>query len=185
MSKEIRINHGHHEDSPTERFLHLLMANHQRIYAFILGMVFNGSDADDVMQETTIVMWRKFAEFELGTDFVAWGVTIAKYQVLVFRQKQRSFPMKFSEETLLALEADADSMLSQLDSRLDAMQRCLAKLKERDRELLHMRYTQDMTVKTVAERIGRSIHTVYKSLARIHDLLLRCIHRQLISKGGV
>ncbi|MFC1762069.1 sigma-70 family RNA polymerase sigma factor [Planctomycetota bacterium] len=185
MNKEIRGNCEFNEGSPTERFLQLLMANQQRIYAFILGMVFNRSDADDVMQEATIVMWRKFGEFRPGTDFVAWGVTIAKYQVLGFRQKHRSLLLRFSEETLQALEADADSMLSQLDSRLDAMEHCMAKLKGRDRELVQMRYTQDMTVKKVAERIGRSIHTVYKSLGRIHDLLLHCVRRQLMTEGGI
>ena len=106
------------EVSQTENFLHLLMANHRRIYAFILGMIANRSDADDLMQETTTVMWRKFGEFEGGTDFVAWGVTIAKYRILNYRQKNRHTRIQFSDEAVKVLQADADSMLDTMDTRI-------------------------------------------------------------------
>ena len=69
----------------TERFLHLLTANHHRIYAFIMTLVPNSNDADDIMQETTTVMLKKFGEFELGTDFVAWGIAVAHYVILSFK----------------------------------------------------------------------------------------------------
>ncbi|MCK4629078.1 MAG: hypothetical protein KAT56_08735, partial [Sedimentisphaerales bacterium] len=60
--------------SNTERFLKLLMANDKRIYAFILTLVPGRIDADDLMQETVTIMWRKFDDFEPGRDFVAWGI---------------------------------------------------------------------------------------------------------------
>jgi len=183
MKKDPSTYNSQDDSSQTERFLHLLTVNRNRIYAFILGMVCNRSDADDIMQETTIAMWRKFTEFQSGTDFVTWGVTFAKYQVLGFWQKHRHDPIQFSEETLMTLMTDADVMLNRMDARIDAMEVCLKKLQGRDRLLVDLHYQQDRTVKEVAEHIGRSIHTVYKSLARIHAMLLECISRQLMIEG--
>ncbi len=48
----------------TKIFLSLLMANQRRINSYILSVVPNFSDADDIMQETISVMWRKFDRFE-------------------------------------------------------------------------------------------------------------------------
>ncbi len=56
-----------------ERFMRLLLANQQRIYGLILALVPNWNDADDIMQETSAVMWAKFDDYEAGTDFAAWG----------------------------------------------------------------------------------------------------------------
>ncbi len=183
MEQELPSIKDSSDGSQTENFLHLLMANHRRIYAFILGMIANRSDADDLMQETTTVMWRKFGEFEGGTDFVAWGVTIAKYRILNYRQKNRHTRIQFSDEAVKVLQADADSMLDTMDTRIEAMKKCIAKLGERDRNLIQMRYAKDLAIKIIAERIGRSIHAVYKGLARIHDLLLQCIRKQMSTEG--
>ena len=128
MKKDPSTHTSQDESSQTERFLQLLTVNNNRIYAFILGMVYSRSNAEDIMQETTIAMWRKFSEFQPGTDFVAWGVTFAKYQVLAFWQKHKHDPIQFSEETLMTLMADADVMLNQMDRRIDAMHVCLKKL---------------------------------------------------------
>lgn len=59
------------DTSRTNEFLQLLMANHKRIYAFILGMVANYQDAEALFQETILVMWSKFDQFEQGTSFTS------------------------------------------------------------------------------------------------------------------
>jgi RNA polymerase sigma-70 factor (ECF subfamily) len=55
---------------PSE-FLGLLVPNQRRIQAFILTLVPNVADAEDIYQETLSEMWNKFDSFEVGTDFVA------------------------------------------------------------------------------------------------------------------
>ncbi len=166
----------------TEEFLKLLLANHKLIYAFILSLVHNCTDADDIMQETTAVMWRKFNEYRTGTDFVAWSVTVAKYKVLSFRKKQANSRIQFSDTALEALLEDTASMLTKMDCRLQALQSCISKLRPNDRVLVQMRYEQDATPKSIADNIGKSVHSVYKALARVHNALLQCIRRTLIAE---
>src|SRR5262245_63568369 len=82
-----------------ERFLRLLLAHQRRIFAYVLALVPHWSDAEDIVQETCAVLWRKFDEFVPGTDFNAWALSIARYQVMNFRKKQRRAPGALSEQT--------------------------------------------------------------------------------------
>jgi RNA polymerase sigma-70 factor, ECF subfamily len=82
-----------------ERYLGLLLAHQRRIFAYVLALVPHWSDAEDVVQETSAVLWRKFDEFTPGTDFNAWALSIARYQVMNFRKKQRRGPARLSEQT--------------------------------------------------------------------------------------
>ena len=168
--------------SSTEQFLKLLMANDKRIYAFILTLMPGHVDADDLMQETVTVMWRKFGDFEPGKDFAAWGMGIARYKVLEHRRKKRKSQIRFNDKVHALLEADAENMLGRLDERLETLQQCLSKLSEKDRKLIGMRYEQDLTAKVISERVGQSIHRVYRNIVRIHDMLLRCVRSTLSAK---
>lgn len=67
-----------------DHFHRLLTLNDKKIYAYILSVLRNANDADDVMQETSSVMWSKFSDFSPGMHFVLWEITIARYQILAF-----------------------------------------------------------------------------------------------------
>jgi RNA polymerase sigma-70 factor (ECF subfamily) len=62
----------HRKNIDGREFIRLLTANQSRIYAYIVSLVPNFNDADDIMQETTTMMWERKEDFESGTDFVAW-----------------------------------------------------------------------------------------------------------------
>jgi RNA polymerase sigma-70 factor (ECF subfamily) len=166
-----------------EGFLKLFLVHERRIFAFIMALVPVWSDAEDLLQETSVVMWRKLDDFEPGTDFAAWALSIARYQVLNFRKKQKRERVLFNDATLEKL-ADQMAMLSQdIDARRDALENCLRRLNARDRELIQLRYQTGANTQGVAESIDRSIQAVYKALNRIHGQLLLCIRRTLAAEG--
>jgi RNA polymerase sigma-70 factor (ECF subfamily) len=167
------------ESSQTNEFLRLLMANQKRIYAFILGMVPNHQDADDLFQETVLVMWSKFDGFTRGSSFSAWGTTIAKYQVLSVRKRFSRRSLQFSDAARERLQAEAAQFVEHMDGRMYALRDCVAKLSQRDYELIRLRYEDEVAIRAIADRMGRSVQSVYKKIARIHDALLRCIRRAL------
>lgn len=167
------------QDVQVEKYVELLAANYHRIYAFILGLVPNNVDADDIMQETCIVMWKKFADFELGTDFVAWAVTIAKYRVLTFRKNRKSPGLQLSEETVELLATEQVPMLDEAEDRLKALKHCLNKLPGPDRNFVKMRYEEGRSVADIAKQCGKSIFSIYRITARINNILLRCVNRKL------
>ena len=110
------------ESSKTNEFLRLLMANQKRIYAFILATVPNRQDADDLFQETVLLMWSKFDDFQRGTSFVAWGITVAKYQILSVRKRHSVRSLRFRAMALELLHSESGPFLEQIDGRTQALQ---------------------------------------------------------------
>ena len=170
-------------DGKTERFLHLLTENQGRLYAYILSLCPNRFDADDIMQDTISVMWRKFSDYTKGTDFIAWAITIAKYTIFSFRRKQKKGHFHFDEDTMNALEAKSKRLIKAIDSKVDALEECVEKLPDNDAKLLKLRYFEELSVKLIAARFDRSTRSIYKNMSRIHLALIRCIKRSLAGEA--
>src|SRR5262249_23204798 len=118
-----------------------LMTRHQRrIYSYIYTLVPSRADADDILQDTSLVICEKFDDFEPGTDFVAWACQIAYWRVRYARQKFARAKLVFSQDVLDAVAATASRMNDELDARHEALSQCLQKLNSRDREFLLIRY---------------------------------------------
>ena len=167
----------------TERFLQLLTNHNKSIYAYIFSLVPNYFDADDIMQETVTYMYREFDKFELGTSFLAWAFKIARYRVLSYLKRSKDRRIQFNDEILDLIEAESKEVLKEINFRLEALQHCRQKLANQDSQLLQMKYVEGVETKSIAERSGKSIHSVYRSIARIHEMLLKCIRRRLVEMG--
>ncbi|TWT80773.1 RNA polymerase sigma factor CarQ [Planctomycetes bacterium CA13] len=162
-----------------EAFMRLFLQSERRILGFVLSLVPNMADAEDLLQETCTTMWRKYDAFEPGTNFAAWGITIARYQVLRYRRKKQTSKVLFSEPTMLMIAEAAGQLSSQSDVRAEALQSCLSELREKDHQLIQLKYFAENSTKEVSAQVGRSVESVYKSLNRIHDRLLYCIRQSL------
>ena len=162
-----------------------LMTQHQRrIFAYIYTLVPDRYDAEDLLQETSLVICEKFDAFKEGTDFVAWACQIAYWRVRYARQKFARSKVVFQQELVDALAQTAAVMPEELDQRHEALAHCLQKLPTRDRELVLTRYEPGSGVPEAAKRSGRSLAAAYKALARIRKLLLDCVTHQLEIEGA-
>jgi len=174
----------HSEAEKRKRLVALMTRYQQRIYSYIFTLVPRRADADDLLQETSLVICEKFDEFEEGTDFVAWACQIAYWRVRYSRQKFARGKVLFSQELLDAVAKTAAEMSEDLDDRHKALALCLDKLTPRDREFVLTRYEPGCGVAEAARGSGRSITAAYKALTRIRKLLLDCVTHQL-EGGGV
>jgi RNA polymerase sigma-70 factor, ECF subfamily len=177
------MRESEHTTLGVEDFVRLLMANERRIFAYILALLPNVADAEDVLQETSIVLWRKFPEYQPGTDFTAWAFRIAQNMVRNSRAKHLRCRVKFDEELLAAVADDAERMSEELDLSRSVLSDCVNELPSGDRELLNLRYEAGATIKSVAAMVGRSAEGLYKAMRRIHDALHDCVCRRLKSEG--
>lgn len=156
----------------------LLMTQHQRrIFSYIYTLVPERHSAEDILQETSLVICEKFADFRTGTDFVAWACQIAWWQVRAARTKFARSKVVFDERVMEAVAATATELLPELDARHEALAQCLQTLNPRDRELLMTRYESGVT--EAARRTGRSLVAAYKALARLRRLLHDCVTSRL------
>src|SRR5687767_8306659 len=72
-----------------EEFVRLLSQNQRRLLLYVLTLVPRLNDAEEVVQETNLVLWRDYANFQPGTNFVAWAFKVAFFQVLAWRKKKQ------------------------------------------------------------------------------------------------
>jgi RNA polymerase sigma-70 factor (ECF subfamily) len=171
-----------HDEAESRKRLMLLMTRHQRqIFSYIYALVPNRHDAEDLLQETSVVICEKFNDFEEGTDFVAWACQIAYWRIRYSRQKYARSKVIFDQEIVDAIAQTASEMVAEMDERHVALGHCLQKLHPRDRELLLVRYESGCGVEEAARRSGRTLKTAYKALSRLRKLLLDCVTTRLAS----
>lgn len=157
-----------------------LMTRHQRrIFSYIYTMVPHRHDAEDLLQETSLVICEKFHEFEEGTDFVAWACQIAYWRIRYARQKFARSKVIFDDEVLESVAHTAATLAREVDCRHEALAQCLQKLHPRDREFVLTRYEPGSGVEEAARRSGRSLPAAYKALTRIRKVLFDCVSHQL------
>lgn len=165
-----------------EQFAQLLATCQRRVFLYALGLLHNAADAEEILQETNLVLWRKFDRYEPGTDFGSWACRIAYYEVLKFREKKIRSERLFSNEFIEALATEADTNADSLDPRRGALLTCMGKLSDLDRHLVTRRYEQGATTRSVAAAIDRSVQGTRKALHRIRLALLACIERTLAAE---
>ncbi len=165
------------EQAPShDTFVRLFSREARRVYAFVLTLVLNHDDADEVFQNTSVVLWNKFASYTSGTNFFSWACRVAYLEVLNYRRSRRRL-QGLSDEALEALAEEAQSLAEQHDVLSAALVECLEKLRPSDREMVDLRYYHRRTPKEIAQVHSRSVYSVYRSLSRIHNALHECIQR--------
>lgn len=161
------------------RFLDMHMAHQKALFAFLLAGSRDYSQAEELLQKVTIILWEKFGEYDPARPYPAWAFGIARRQLaLHFRESRRrevALPADLLDEISLGMEADADSLSA--ESR--ALTQCLDKLPTPSRDLLRKRYIEGSTLSDLARAAGQSLAALNMKLVRIRKALLDCTGRTL------
>lgn len=166
-------------DPHAEEFV-VLLARHERLLgAYVMTMVPHPADADDILQDSKVIMWRHFHQFEAGTNFAAWARKIAFHQVLAFRKRRHRDKLDFSEEFLQTVAAEMETRAAHLEQRERALNDCIAKLPKDHRQVLHLRYHEALSLEEMNDRLQRTTTALYRLLSRIRHSLHTCITQSL------
>ena len=114
------------------------------------------------------------------SNFAAWACTTARNKIMNYRTKINKSKYIFSDPALMNIIGEAKETIGDCDHKLQALQICLLKLSQSDRQLVALRYEQGYKVKLLAEKMGRSVNGLSHTLARVHQLLLKCIRHYII-----
>jgi len=161
----------------------VLMTRHQRqIWWFINSLLPAASDADDVLQETSLVLWRKWDQFDREREFISWACGIARLQVFKFVRENKSKRNHLNEIVLGEIADIAErevQNLARVETRLEALKKCVQSLDENERALIRHKYENAWTTRRIAEESKRPLVTIYKNLARARVKLSDCVNRKL------
>ncbi|MGJ8724447.1 MAG: sigma-70 family RNA polymerase sigma factor [Roseibacillus sp.] len=163
-------------------FSQLLIANRHRIYGFVYSLTHNHQGSEDLLQEVSMVLWRKFDQFEEGTDFAAWAMSVARFCALNWRRKQARLPLSLDDNELMALADEAVAVGCDFDDQRDDLVHCLGRLPQKCRQVVWARYQKDSPVTEIAKEQRMSIRSIYFLLEKAHGLLLDCIKNRMQSR---
>lgn len=153
-----------HGGSKNEGFRILVEKYKERLYWHIRKMVISHQDADDVLQEVFIKVWKKLDDFRHEATLYTWLYRIATNETLNFLKKQQKkffIPMVDSYKMLSKkLESDAYFSGNAVDKKL---QQALLKLPEKQRLVFNMKYFEDMKYEDMAEILGNSVGSLKAS----------------------
>lgn len=161
-----------------------MAVNQHRIGAYIFTLVPNRSDADELLQETHVRLWEERDRFEPGTDFRAWALRVAYFEVLTWRKRSQRRPLIFDDQLVMRLSEAMIQEPSHIDGREAALHGCLEELSGRSRELLRRIYTEGEKIRDIASDLGTTADSMYKTVQRLRGALRRCIE-QRVTEGGI
>lgn len=165
-------------DSEKYREFVRLLTNHQGVLqSFIISLMPGHPETADVLQEANLTMWEKVGEFELGTNFQAWALTIARFKVMnCLKKSNNGRHLPLDEEVIDRLmEASLEIESAEHDRRIAVLAECMKRLRPQDRELLYARYEDDGTLDDYANRIDRPVASLYVLLGRLRHKLKCCV----------
>lgn len=175
-------NSGRANSESIEDFVRLFSRSQHRILRFIHSLVPNLPEAEDVLQETSVILWKKWAQFDPERDFVKWACGIARLEVFRMLRQRRRGALYLNETVLnqiadMALAEAYDNV--RYEAGATALDACIDELRESDRQLLLLRYQHEKTVQQIAEECNRPKSTIHDLLEKIRGRLLRCVRRRL------
>lgn len=161
----------------SERLVTQLTAIQGALYAYICILLGGPQDAADVLQETNLVLWRRAHEFDTEQTFSALAYKVAYLQVLAHRKKgaHDRHIFNFSEDSLETMASGLEMPGSDFAHRLRLLDECIEKLPEYQRELIRMRYSERLGVKTISGRLCKSENSVSTALHRARLSLAECV----------
>jgi len=168
----------------SEEFVRQLGRAQSAVFAYIFSLTHDWHETDEIAQETNLVLWRKFSQFEAGTDFLGWACRVAYFEVLRARQQRPNKELLLANDVLETLAVEAALDIHDVEATHLAITRCLDRLSAADRHLVQLRYSGEADTKSVAEHVGRSVTAVYKALNRIRWKLLDCLRFGLAAGGS-
>jgi RNA polymerase sigma-70 factor (ECF subfamily) len=167
-------------------FAALLRQHQNQLFGYIYSLVRNLDDADDLFQQTSLVLWDKFDLFDPSKSFIAWACGVARFEVSNFLRSRNRHRLYFSDElAMMLIEAHEALDEEPLEDRRNALTECMKKLRANDQQLLDACYGRPARIPEVAHRWGRSTQSIHNSLRRIRRTLFECMSRSLAHEGGL
>lgn len=172
------------ENERHDKFLRSFTANEMAIRAYVRRLVPTRADADDVMQEVSVVLWKKFEKFRKDGDFRAWAFGVARFAALAWRRDKARDRLVLDEDVVTKLASETAEIEPFLSSQREALEKCMEDFQPNQRKLLMKAYQPDSRIQDVANSSGRSIPGFYQWLHRVRKMLLDCIRRRISQQAA-
>ena len=156
---------------------------HLDLLRYVLTLLPDRHQAEDVVQETARLLWRKFEEYDAARPFWPWARRFAHLEVLKVRKREAVRRKYFSDALVEQLAEERIAHEGELAVEREALAGCLEKLDVPSRTLLANRYGKQIPLHEIASQEGKSANAVYLAMHRIRQRLLECVQRAMREEG--
>ena len=165
-----------------EAFVQLLTAEQFRLLHYITMLLGDLDEAQNVLQETNLVLWRKSGDYQSDTNFSAWARKVAYWKVQSYLRDRQRERHVFSEELMATLANRHTTSQQETETRV-ALRDCMSKVSNNNLSLLRDRYANDLPIATLAGKLGKTESAIKVQLMRLRRALQNCIERNLKSQA--
>lgn len=139
----------------------------------IVSLVKNVADADDILQEALLKVWRHLSTFRCESSFRTWMTRVAINEALQSFRRQRRSPLFEALGTLDAVDSKCESPHQSLVrvELTEAVHHAVAKLREKDKQVLVLRDLQHLSERETARSLNSSVPAVKTRLFRARMML--------------
>ncbi|EMI21111.1 RNA polymerase, sigma-24 subunit, ECF subfamily, partial [Rhodopirellula maiorica SM1] len=119
-------------DVDVANFVQLFTTNERRLRAFLFTLLCDRDSVDEVMQNVSTVLWKKFHELDDPSGFLKWAYVIARFEVLAYRRKLARDRFVLDEDLIFTLAEEYASDKHSLDAeeRIRYLSDCMSRLQE-------------------------------------------------------
>ncbi|UUO05067.1 sigma-70 family RNA polymerase sigma factor [Blastopirellula sp. J2-11] len=174
-SRKLAETVGDENQDDASRFLQLFMEHERQLRFYLHQLLPDRDDVDEVMQNTSIVLWTKFAELEEEAGFIKWAYVVARYEVLMYRRQKARDRLILNPDLLTTIALEISETPELVQDYQHALRGCLDKLVEQDRRLILQTYSHGLKVAQLAEELRRSVQSIYRKLSGLRQQLARCV----------
>jgi len=161
--------------SADEKALDVLIKRYtSHIYNFIFHYLGDAGDAEDVVQEVFVKVWKNLKKFDSSKKFKTWLFTIAKNTAVDFLRKKKMAVFSdftdydgndFIVETITDQSLSADIVFDQNLTANDLKQ-ATQKLDREDRTIISLYFNNGFNFREIAEILNKPLNTVKSRLRR-------------------
>ena len=147
--------------------------------AFIVGMTPSRSDADDVLQEVNLALWRKRRQYDSRQEFLRWAFGFAVLEIRSYRSRSAKSRIWFNDSVLESVAEAWPHDSNVKEQRREALTYCLQKLGAVEHQFITGYYGKQFSAQELAQTSGKPLSTVYKTLTRARESLRECVKRSI------
>lgn len=159
-----------------EAFVRALSRYERVVRAYIRGAgISRPEDVDEIVQEVSLIAWRKFDQLNDVDEFPRWACVIARHRVLEFRRSRFRDRLVLNEKVFDLLLEEALDESDRHEARLRQLERCLDELPPASRKLVNAAYEPGASIDELARSAGKRANALYQQLWRLRQILRKCV----------
>jgi RNA polymerase sigma-70 factor (ECF subfamily) len=179
ISEETLVQQLKQKETQSQSFEVLINTYKERLYWHIRRIVLNHDDADDVLQNTFIKVFKNIEGFKGDSKLYSWMYRIATNEALTFlKSKSRKLGLsdvELQDRMIGNLEADVYFEGDEIQLKL---QKAIAALPEKQKLVFNMKYFQELKYEEISEILETSVGALKAS----YHIAVKKIETSL--KGG-